>query len=259
MTDFRGDIHLSPAEKAEPPRLGVTLPLIFWLIFAGGKYDFTAKWWNPASFQAVIDYFQGMIQFIQVGEANHWHLPLKNALNLVGKTTTRQLVHLMHFASGVLCPVTFAMHLAASVETRPGRPKNRPCAVIAGGREPTNWEAYPNHQYISTTGMLSCCDQGGCWKSRCQLVGDGDSKDHHDVCEQPVQLTPQLRIPRCMHMITPNDVIRRIELYYSGGFQILSNGVPPGIEGLRLSPAELRHPLRPERVTASHRQEVTMW
>jgi hypothetical protein len=32
-----------------------------------------------------------------------------------------------------------------------------------------------------------------------------------------VQVTEKLRIPRCMQMITPGDVIRRIELYYEGG------------------------------------------
>ena len=187
----------------------------FWMIVAGGKYDFTAKWWNPASYQKVVDHFQGRIQFIQCGEAGHWHPPLTGVINLVGKTDTRQFVRLMHHADGVVCPVTFAMHLAAAVETRPGHPKHRPCVVIAGGREPTQWEAYPNHQYLSTTGMLSCSD-GGCWKSRCQLVGDGDPKDQHDVCEQPVQLTPELRIPKCLDMITAEDVIRKIELYLQG-------------------------------------------
>lgn len=155
------------------------------------------------------------------------HLPLKNVINLVGKTTTRQFVRLMHHAEGVVCPVTFAMHLAAAVETRPGRPKHRPCVVIGGGREPTQWEAYPFHQYISTVGMLSCCLDGGCWKSRCQLVGDGDPKDRNDLCAQPVQLTPERRIPKCLDMISADDVIRRIELYYQGG--VMSLYEPPPV------------------------------
>ena len=134
----------------------------------------------------------------------------------MGKTSLRQFIRLMHHAAGVVCPVTFAMHLAAAVETRAGAPKVRPCVVIAGGREPTHWEAYPQHQYLSTVGALSCCLEGGCWKSRCQLVGDGDEKDRRNVCEQPVQLTPDLRIPRCLDMITADDVIRRIELYLAG-------------------------------------------
>jgi ADP-heptose:LPS heptosyltransferase len=216
VTQFRGDIHLSPEEKSSTPLNGHPLPDRFWIIIAGGKYDFTAKWWNPASYQKVVDHFQGRLQFLQCGEEGHWHPKLNGVINLIGKTDTRQFVRLMHHADGVVCAVTFAMHLAAAIETRPGRRTQRPCVVIAGGREPSHWEAYSHHQYISTTGMLSCCQEGGCWKSRCQLVGDGDQKDQHDVCEQPVQLTPELRIPRCLDMITADDVIRRIELYLEG-------------------------------------------
>lgn len=43
--------------------------------------------------------------------------------------------------------------------------------------EPPHWEAYPHHQFLHTVGALPCCGDGGCWKSRCQLVHDGDAKD----------------------------------------------------------------------------------
>jgi FkbM family methyltransferase len=218
VTRFCGDIHLSADERnAPPPGADLGVPERFWIVIAGGKYDFTAKWWNPASFQTVVDHFRGKIQFVQCGEAGHWHPPLEGVVNLVGKTDTRQFVRLMYHADGVLCPVTFAMHLAAAVETKPGRPRHRPCAVIAGGREPPHWEAYPQHQFLSTVGALSCCADGGCWKSRCQPVGDGDAKDRQDVCVEPVQVRSDLRIPRCMHLITPEQVIQRIEIYYQGG------------------------------------------
>jgi ADP-heptose:LPS heptosyltransferase len=188
----------------------------YWIVFAGGKHDYTAKWWDPASYQRVVDHFRGRILFVQCGDADHWHPRLHGVLDLVGKTDLRQLVRLVYHADGVLCPVSFGMHLAAAVETKPGKPRNRACVVVAGGREPPHWEAYPHHQPISTNGALPCCDNGGCWKSRCQLVGDGDEKDQNP-CEHPVQITPDLRIPRCMHMITAEDVVRRIEMYYEGG------------------------------------------
>ena len=123
----------------------------------------------------------------------------------------------MYHAEGVVCPVTFPMHLAAAVPTKPEGPKNRACVVIAGGREPAHWEAYPHHQFISNNGALSCCANGGCWKSRCHALGDGDAKDRENLCEQPVAVQPDLCIPRCMHMITPEDVVRRIGIYYEGG------------------------------------------
>lgn len=214
VTKFTGDIHLSPDERRHSLP---DLPEHYWILIGGGKYDFTAKWWNPASYQAVVDHFRGVIPFVQCGEAGHWHPPLEGVTNLIGRTSLRQFVQLMHHAEGVVAPVTFAMHLAAAVETPRGRPPHRPCVVIAGGREPMQWEAYPHHQFLSTNGMLSCCAHGGCWKSRCQLVGDGDDKDTQHVCEQPVPLRDDLRIPRCMDMIQPADVIRRIEMYLEGG------------------------------------------
>ena len=227
ITRFQGDIHLSAQERESPPPFSdLGVPDEYWILVAGGKHDFTAKWWNLASYQAVVDHFQGKSHFVQCGEAHHWHPPLRGVTNLVGRTSLRDFVRLMYHARGVVCPVTLAMHLAAAIETpgAPGRSRVRPCVVIAGGREPPHWEMYPTHQFISTSGMLPCCVQGGCWKSRCQLVGDGDPKDSRDLCEQPVQIQADLRIPKCMDMITPADVIRRIELYFEGG--VVANGKP---------------------------------
>jgi len=217
VTDFHGDIYLADVEKrwmSQVEELGYRGR--FWIMMAGGKFDFTAKWWNPAFYQQVVDHFRGRIQFVQCGERSHWHPALQGVINLIGKTDIRQFVRLMYHADGVVCPVTFAMHLAAAVESKPGQPFHRPCVVLAGGREPAQWEAYPHHQFLSTNGMLPCCENGGCWKSRCQPVGDGDAKDR-DLCEAPVEVSPTLQIARCMNMLTPADVIRRIELYYEGG------------------------------------------
>lgn len=217
VTRFYGDIHLSEQEKNWTSQVAETgFKGNFWIMMAGGKYDFTAKWWNPRFYQKVVDHFAGQILFVQCGEKKHFHPPLKGVLNLIGKTDTRQFIRLMHHADGVVCPVTFAMHLAAAVETKPDKPQNRAAVVLAGGREPAQWEAYPHHQFISTNGALPCCESGGCWKSRCQPVGDNDSKDQ-DLCDLPIQVDQNLQIPKCMNMITPQDVIRRIEMYYEGG------------------------------------------
>ena len=97
---------------------------------------------------------------------------VEGVVDLRGRTSLRQLVRLMYHAQGAISAVSLLMHLAAAVEVKPGMPKNRPCVVIAGGREPAHWEAYTHHQYISNNGALPCCKNGGCWKSRCQPVGD---------------------------------------------------------------------------------------
>jgi ADP-heptose:LPS heptosyltransferase len=214
-TEFRGDIHLAPQEKAWISQVeeivGRTLP--FWIVVAGGKLDFTIKWWEPRRFQRVVDHFAGRLQFVQVGEAGHAHPALSSVIDLRGKTDLRQLVRLVHHAQGVLCPVTLAMHLAAAVEVPAGRPKNRACVVVAGGREPPHWEAYPHHQFLHRAGMLRCCDDGGCWKSRVRPLGDRDARDApQHLCVDVVG-----SLPRCMDMIDSEDVIRAIELYIAGG------------------------------------------
>jgi ADP-heptose:LPS heptosyltransferase len=218
VTEFRGDVYLTEAERRAPsPAAEAGAPERYWVIVAGGKRDFTAKWWSPVAWQAVVDALAGRVRFVQVGEAGHHHPPLQGVTNLIGRTNTRDLMRLIHHADGVLCGVTFAMHLAAAVPPAVGRPPHRACVVVAGGREPPHWEAYPHHQFMHTVGALPCCAHGGCWKSRCQLVGDGDAKDTSNLCERPVQVTADLRVPQCMDMIRPADVVRRIELYYEGG------------------------------------------
>lgn len=215
-TKFKGDIHVSDEEKSWMSQIAeMGIDNDFWILNAGGKYDYTAKWWNPDSFQQVVNRFKNRITFVQIGQKDHWHPELKGVVNLIGKTDLRQLVRLVYHSVGVLTGVSLPMHLAAAVDS----PKllNRPCVVLGGGREPVQWEAYPHHRYLAVNGCMPCCDNGGCWKSRCQLVGDGDKKDTEDVCLDPVQLTPELRIPKCMDMITVKDVVRAIEQYYIGG------------------------------------------
>lgn len=202
---FRGDIHLSEQERNWIPQ--VEGP--FWIIVSGGKTDFTAKWWDPERWQAVVDHFAGKLRFVQVGEAGHKHPALRGVIDLRGKTDLRQLVRLVYHSSGVLCPVTSLMHLAAAVPTKSGN--LRPCVVVAGGREPSQWEAYPGHRYLDTIGALPCCSSGGCWKSRVVPLGDGDKKDE-SLCVHPVQ-SGGVIIPRCLDLITAADVIRAVESY----------------------------------------------
>lgn len=215
VTDFKGDIHLGPDERAWFDQVRALDPddTPFWLVVSGGKHDFTIKWWDDQRYQQVVDHFRGRIHFVQVGEASHHHPGLRGAIDLRGRTTIRQLIRLMHHAQGVLCGVTFLMHLAAAVEAPAGAPRNRPCVVVAGGREPPHFTAYPHHQFIHTVGALHCCADGGCWRSRTVPLGDGDEKDHPDqLCVDVVGT-----LPRCMDMIAAADVIRRIELYFTGG------------------------------------------
>ncbi|HTD65748.1 MAG TPA: glycosyltransferase family 9 protein [Candidatus Limnocylindria bacterium] len=214
-TEFRGDLHLSADEQRWKSTVhelgGKDVP--FWIVNSGGKFDFTIKWWHWRRYQEVVDHFAGRILFVQIGEVGHHHPPLRNVVDLRGKTDLRQLVRLVYHAQGVLCGVTALMHFAASVATRPDRPKSRAAVIIAGGREPAHWEAYPHHQFLHTIGALRCCETGGCWKARTRAIGDGEETDQpHNLCTDVVR-----GLPRCMDMISSRDVIRRIESYFIGG------------------------------------------
>jgi len=214
---FRGDIHLTLQEKnwmSQVDEITGMQGTPFWIIVSGGKSDFTNKHWDPQRCQQVVDHFKGRIQFVQAGarDDGHNHPPLKNVIDLRGRTDLRQATRLMYHAEGVVCPVTMFMHLAAAVETKPGRPINRPCVVVAGGREPSQWEAYPHHQFLHTNGCLPCCDNGGCWKSRITALGNGDEQDN-SLCLRPVKLASGRMIPQCMDMIEAHHVIEAIERY----------------------------------------------
>lgn len=213
LTDFRGDIHLSSEElDALSPVARLTgHDVPYWLISAGGKYDCTVKWWHPERFQAVVDHFRGRIQFVQIGRTEHLHPRLRGVIDLRGRTDVRELVNLVYHSNGVLCGVTGLMHLAAATPFKAGRAGQRPCVVVAGGREAPHWEAYPAHQFIHTVGALSCCAHGGCWKARTVPLGDG--------ADEEAGLCVDVRAgwPHCMDLISAEEVIRRIELYLLGG------------------------------------------
>jgi SAM-dependent methyltransferase/ADP-heptose:LPS heptosyltransferase len=215
-TEFKGDIHISNLEKSWFSQVeqivGASVP--FWILVSGGKNDFTIKWWDWRRYQQVVDHFRGRILFVLVGEKSHVHPPLQGVLDLRGQTDLRQLVRLVYHSQGTLGPVSLLMHLAAAVEMKAEyRVQHRATVVVAGGREPTHWEAYPHHQFIHTLGALRCCDAGGCWKSRTLPLGDGDEKDRpENLCVDVVGT-----LPRCMDMITAAEVARRIEMYFDGG------------------------------------------
>ncbi|MGB2663104.1 MAG: glycosyltransferase family 9 protein [Candidatus Acidiferrum sp.] len=206
------EVYLSEEEKdPEFPRsLGLRKP--YWILVAGGKYDTTTKWWNPSHYQDVVDRLDGRIDFVQCGSSEDWHLPLRGAVNMVGKTDIREFVRLVYHADGVLCPVTFAMHLAAAVPTVDGR--SRSCVVIVGGRETPSLIQYPNHTLMQVIGQLDCCREKGCWRYVCQ-----ETHVHQVLnsrCEKPIQVTSSLKLPLCMEMIQPQTVVHAILRYYHG-------------------------------------------
>ncbi len=188
------------------------------LISCGHKLDFTAKAWDFDRYQKLVDNHPD-IWFVRTGATGKNHvqpeLKGKNLIDLVGKTTLRDMVALVYHSFLVITPISLPMHLAYAVPPNHlFNRKSRGCIVIAGGREPNHWQQGPNQQFLHTCGMLSCCSQGGCWKSRTVPLNDGDSKDK-SLCEFPILLESGQTIPKCMEMISVEEVSRLIDKYYS--------------------------------------------
>lgn len=209
--DFCVDLHLSAQEMNDPYILNIVGNEPFWVVDAGHKDDFTCKMWEFARFQEVINKTCDRIRWVQIGASNHNHKPLDNVINLIGKTSHRQLISLMWRCSGVLTPVSYPMHLATMQwKDHPGQ--HRPCIVIAGSREPAVWEQYTCHQYIHNCGILPCSKNGACWKSRVVKLNDGSRQDQ-SLCMCPVTTPSGQIIPKCLDLITVDEVLRRIHLY----------------------------------------------
>ncbi len=178
--DLHPEIFLTEGERNPGwlKMLGIDGP--FWVMMAGGNSAMTHKWWNPESYQAVVDHFAGRIQFVQAGYGGDgdFHLPLRGVVNVVGKTNeARRFMSLIYQSSGVVSPVTAAMHIAAAF--------HKPAVVIGGGRENPFFYTYPGHLSIGTIGELKCCEHTGCMKYKC-CVPAGDKCD--DPCEHPVRI-----------------------------------------------------------------------
>lgn len=174
----------------------------YWVVCSGGKRDLTNKLWGHDRYQRVVGELLGQVEFIQVGDRPEDHRPLRGTRSdMVGLTSLRSLFDLVRMSRGVLCGVSLLMHIAAALE--------KPCVVVAGGREPVAWNAYPRQHYLHTVGELGCSDPqghvgGACWRSRTVPLGDNETLDK-DPCLRVVNGSPE-----CMTRIAPEDVARLI-------------------------------------------------
>src|SRR5688500_9158507 len=59
-TAFKGDIHLSEDETNWISQVHEITDedTPFWIIAAGGKYDYTIKWWSTRRYQEVVNHFK---------------------------------------------------------------------------------------------------------------------------------------------------------------------------------------------------------
>lgn len=225
LSELRPDIHFTDEERKTPPVEGD-----YWVIVTGGKADMTAKIWEHARWQRVVDMLRGKIDLVQAGggpdrkRPRHIHQPLEGVTDLIGRTDFRQLMRLILHCRGVVCGITVAMHLAGAL--------NKPCVVIAGGRENHTWEAYTKetwrnstgmeppeglveHRFLHTIGRLGCCSKVGCWKKG---TGELPPEGTHDPnCHNLVSMNGDGKLPRCLDIIEPDHVAEAILSYSTQG------------------------------------------
>ena len=220
LTDFRPDLHVSAEEIAQP-----LIQPPYWVFLSGGKTDFRTKIWSQKYWEQVVASTKGDIRWVQCGGGSKNHIMHEKISGvhayMVKQTKLRDFIRLIYHADGVVCVVTAAMHIAAAF--------NKPCVVIAGGREPWWWEAYTNenrlvnmrygnprwqipanddyveHTFLHTMNQLSCCKNKGCWKSKLNKPASG--------CKNIVEIGGQ-KLPKCKAMITPDMVINSVFDYY---------------------------------------------
>lgn len=189
---LQADIHLTPQELAYRPIAGD-----YWVVNPDTN-NMGAKRWDPDRWRQL---FRSLPQlhFVQVGLGSHAAIDYgdePNVTSLLDQTTERQLFALVAHSTGCISLISSLMHIAAAFD--------KPCVVLAGGREPQSFEQYPGHQFIHRIGAMPCASRLACWKNSI-----GACKDQRD--------TPHGPVAACMLKITPQEVARAIEVYYDGG------------------------------------------
>jgi hypothetical protein len=230
VTQPKGSIFLSDAEKDNRLFTGR-----YWIVLSGGKNQMTAKIWSTDRFQQVVDTLAAQgVRCVQAGHGftRHFHPPLQNCESAVNKTEDiRDLFSLIYHCEGVICGITGPMHIAAVFD--------KPCVVIAGGREEPWWEAYTNayyptafgpecarvtveHRFLHTVGLLDCGINNlnkGCWRSRTVAIEPNDHntrEGREGLCKKPVREGLQ-QIPECLKMIEVDHVVEAVMSYYESG------------------------------------------
>ena len=187
------DIYLTQYEKNKRLFLDkYNLKKPYWVLNAGIKVDIPLKQYPPYLYQKLVDILNSESKFycdiVQSGHDYHMHPKLNGVINLVGKTNNmRDYFSLIYHSEGCVGPVSLQMHLAAAF--------NKPCVVIAGGREEPSWEKYSDHIYLHTIGQLECCEKEGCWYKN---IADCVTIDEDN------------RYPECMTMISPELISKKI-------------------------------------------------
>lgn len=190
-------LYLSEEEKelkpAEP----------YWIITRpGAKRDYTVKRWSNAALQKVVDLLPDR-KWIQVGLAKHEHKALNGVVDMIGKTSIRELIVLAYHAQGIVTGESFLWHV--------GNALGIPTVCISSAWINKQWVTYPQGLLLNRQGCYPCCQSGPCLAERVASDGTSDSKNNR-LCSLPVLVDGEY-IPQCTHDITPEEVVSAIKAY----------------------------------------------
>jgi ADP-heptose:LPS heptosyltransferase len=192
------DLYLSEEDKK--PLVNTEKPVL--LINAGSKPDFPIKQWPIEYFQQVVDACKERYTVVQIGETGTGRHPrLNGVVSMLDKTPGRRIVQLMHQASAVITGVSFPMHLCAGLNASDSG--QRKCIVLAGNREDTAWEKYPDMYYLQKP--CKYVEPGcGCWKRWLPPL----TQPNTEVCFNAVRLQNGHYYAHCIADISVEDVLK---------------------------------------------------
>lgn len=163
-TPPRPDLRLADAER-DPGTLPAGLAARgYWLLAAGSKSDMPLKQLAAATLDGLDGLTPG-VRWVQVGAVapsgalRHRQHAWPYCLNLLGRTSLRELMCLVYHARGVVCGVSLPMLLACAFRT--------PCVVVAGGREAEALHRvpdWPTLAYLTGSRTRPCERATGCWR-----------------------------------------------------------------------------------------------
>lgn len=170
------------------------------VVNAGWKSDIPVKFWGTDKFQAVVDALKDRVLFVQVGASRRgtdFHQPLSGVLNLIGKTSIRELAQLVFHADFVLTGISQLHHLSGIQCYKP-----RHCITIAGGREPENWANCHRRDGVTWSWISANADFKSCTENNAKFHDLPGCWEHDCNSGKP---------PLCMKSIQPEKVIEEIE------------------------------------------------
>jgi ADP-heptose:LPS heptosyltransferase len=200
---IKPDIWMSKEEMKRKPIIDGDP---YWILIPNGAPGWPAKQYHR--WQEVVDGLVSKgIRVVQLGVKGQYPL-IRGAEDFIGKTQNpvtgiRDLFNIFLHSQGSVGLVSMHMHLSAAF--------NNPCVVVAGAREPHWFVHYFNHQFISTNGTLPCANMSACWA--CKLEGCKTLIEPGNIMEGHISD----RVPRCVAIISPDEVIRAVLRYYDGG------------------------------------------